>query len=148
MVKTFAVIFGLVFLVVGILGFVPAAAPDGMLLNTFHVNMAHNMVHVASGIISFCSRFQIFGVIYDVIAIWGFAVDTGNTLWVVSNNLPTPGSTSCLPWSCFSWASARQGKPLPTFPVISLAVARLIRLATAAILLRDRAGFGVLHHSL
>jgi heme/copper-type cytochrome/quinol oxidase subunit 3 len=51
MVKRFAVIFGLVFLVVGILGFVPVAAPDGILLNTFHVNTAHNMVHVASGII-------------------------------------------------------------------------------------------------
>jgi Domain of unknown function (DUF4383) len=35
---------------------------------------------------SFCSRFQIFSVIYAIIAIWGFAVDTGNTLWVVSNN--------------------------------------------------------------
>jgi hypothetical protein len=53
-----------------------------------------------------------------------------------------------LRWSCFSWASARQGKPLPKFPLVSLAVARLIRLPTAAILLRDRAGFGVLHHSL
>jgi hypothetical protein len=62
--------------------------------------------------------------------------------------LPTPGSTSCLSWPCFSWASARHGKPLPKFPLVSLAVARLIRLATAAILLRDRAGFGVLHHSL
>jgi hypothetical protein len=51
MVKTFAVIFGLVVSVVGILSFVAAAAPDGMLLDTFRVNMAHNMVHVASGII-------------------------------------------------------------------------------------------------
>ena len=30
--------------------------------------------------------FQIFGVIYAIIAIWGFAVDTGNRLWVVSKN--------------------------------------------------------------
>jgi hypothetical protein len=27
--------------------------------------------------------FQIFGVIYAGVAIWGFAVGTGNTLWVV-----------------------------------------------------------------
>ena len=96
MVKTFAVIFGLVFLVVGILGFVPAAAPDGMLLNTFHVNTAHNIVHLALGIFfpfvamggARASRiwFQIFGVIYAVVAIWGFGVGTGNTLWVISNN--------------------------------------------------------------
>jgi hypothetical protein len=25
-------------------------------------------------------------VIYAIVAIWGFAVGTGNTLWVVSNN--------------------------------------------------------------
>ncbi len=96
MVKTFAVIFGLVFLVVGTLGFVPAAAPDGMLLNIFHVNTAHNIVHLASGIIFLFTAmggvgplrmwFQIFGVIYAVVAIWGFAVGTGNTLWVVANN--------------------------------------------------------------
>ena len=32
--------------------------------------------------------FQIFGVIYAGVAIWGFAVGTGNTLgsWVVSSN--------------------------------------------------------------
>jgi Domain of unknown function (DUF4383) len=51
MVKAIALIFDLVFLVVGILGFVPAAAPDGMLLNIFHVNTARNIVHLASGII-------------------------------------------------------------------------------------------------
>jgi hypothetical protein len=34
--------------------------------------------------------FQIFGVIYTIVAIWGFAVGTRNTLWVVSNN---PGDT-------------------------------------------------------
>src|SRR5260370_26111086 len=62
--------------------------------------------------------------------------------------LPTPGSTLFLRWSCFSWASARQGKPLPKFRLVSLAVARLIRLAAAAILLRDRAGLGVAHCSL
>jgi hypothetical protein len=67
-----------------------------MLLNTFHVNTAHNIVHLASGIFFLfaamggarASRiwFQIFGVIYAVVAIWGFGVGTGNTLWVVSNN--------------------------------------------------------------
>ena len=95
--------------------------------------------------------FQIFGVIYADVAIWSFAVGTGNTLWVRGSCrviLPTPGSTSCLRWSCFSWASARQGKPLPKFRLVSLAVARLIRLAAAAILLRDRAGLGVAHRSL
>ena len=52
MVKSIAVIFGLVFIVIGILGFVPAIAPDGMLLNIFHVNAAHNVVHLATGIVA------------------------------------------------------------------------------------------------
>jgi hypothetical protein len=36
MIKGAAILFGLVFLVVGILGFVPAAAPNEMLLGVFH----------------------------------------------------------------------------------------------------------------
>ena len=46
MVKTAAVLFGVVFLLVGILGFVPAVTKDQMLLGIFHVNAAHNCVHL------------------------------------------------------------------------------------------------------
>lgn len=47
MVKTAAILFGVVFLFIGILGFVPAATPaNGMLLGIFHVNTAHNIVHL------------------------------------------------------------------------------------------------------
>ncbi|MBA2368414.1 MAG: hypothetical protein H0V82_05250 [Candidatus Protochlamydia sp.] len=38
MLKTFAKIFGVIMTVVGLLGFVPQATPDGMLLGIFHVN--------------------------------------------------------------------------------------------------------------
>jgi uncharacterized protein DUF4383 len=100
MVKSAAILFGLVFLVVGILGFVPAATPvtDGMpmLLGIFHVNAAHNVVHLASGIVFLlcglagagASRafFKIFGIVYAIVAIWGFVAGNGNTLFVVSNN--------------------------------------------------------------
>src|SRR4051812_32214391 len=55
MVKTAAILFGLVFLLVGILGFVPAATPDTngmpMLLGIFHVNTVHNFIHLASGVV-------------------------------------------------------------------------------------------------
>jgi hypothetical protein len=51
MVKAAAILFGLVFLVVGILGFVPAATNNEMLLGIFHVNLAHNIVRLASGAI-------------------------------------------------------------------------------------------------
>jgi len=100
MVKSAAILFGLVFLVVGILGFVPAATPvtDGMpmLLGIFHVNAAHTVVHLASGIVFLlcglagagASRafFKIFGIVYAIVAIWGFVAGNGNTLFVVSNN--------------------------------------------------------------
>src|SRR5438132_3618228 len=47
MIKTAALLFGIVFLLIGILGFVPAVTPDnGMLLGIFHVNTAHNIVHL------------------------------------------------------------------------------------------------------
>ena len=96
MAKSLAVLFAIVFLAVGILGFVPAVTKDQMLLGIFHVNLAHNIVHLASGIIFLLAAmdgagasrawFQIFGLIYAIVAIWGFAVGNGNMLWVVSNN--------------------------------------------------------------
>jgi len=52
MVKAAAILVGLIFLLIGIVGFVPAITPaNGMLLGIFHVNTAHNIVHLASGIV-------------------------------------------------------------------------------------------------
>ena len=100
MIKSLAILFGIVFLVVGILGFVPGATKDvdgmPMLLGIFHVNAAHNFVHIASGVVFLLAGmagagpaqtwFKIFGLVYALVAIWGFMAGTGNTLWVVSNN--------------------------------------------------------------
>jgi hypothetical protein len=52
MAKTLALLFGVVFLLIGILGFVPAVAPNEMLLNIFHVNAAHNAIHLLTGVIA------------------------------------------------------------------------------------------------
>lgn len=49
--KAFALLFGLVLVVVGILGFVPQFVTDGMLLGIFGVNAAHNLVHVLTGLL-------------------------------------------------------------------------------------------------
>jgi hypothetical protein len=97
MIKGAAILFGLVFLVVGILGFVPAAAPNEMLLGVFHVNTAHNIVHVASGaVFLMCglagtgpSRtfFQIFGVVYALVAVLGFYYGDQPILGLISNNM-------------------------------------------------------------
>jgi hypothetical protein len=97
MVKSLALLFGIVFLAVGILGFVPGVTNDQMLLGIFHVNLAHNIVHLASGVIFLLASmggagpsrtwFQLFGIVYALVAAWGFVAKDGNTLWVVSNNL-------------------------------------------------------------
>lgn len=97
MVKTMAVLFGLVFLVVGILGFVPAVTKDQMLLGIFHVNTAHNAVHLLSGVVALlCGLmgagaakmyFRIFGLVYGAVAVLGF-LNPGDTmlLGLISNN--------------------------------------------------------------
>ena len=46
--RTVALVFGVVFLLVGILGFVPALTPGGALLGLFMVNGVHSVVHLSS----------------------------------------------------------------------------------------------------
>ena len=101
MAKTFGMLFGIVFLAVGILGFVPGVTttgPDGMpmLLNIFMVNTAHSIVHIASGaVFLFASMagagaarlwFKIFGLVYAVVAVLGFMTPNGMLLNMISNN--------------------------------------------------------------
>src|SRR5438046_468777 len=52
MLKKIAIAFGIVFIVVGLVGFVSAVTPDGKLLGYFEVNAAHNVVHIATGIVA------------------------------------------------------------------------------------------------
>jgi Domain of unknown function (DUF4383) len=103
MVKTAAILFGIVFLAVGILGFVPGATTDmngmPMLLGIFHVNAAHNFVHIASGVVFLLcgmagagpSRmfFKIFGIVYALVAVLGFIKGNGYLLGLISNNVAT-----------------------------------------------------------
>lgn len=98
MVKTAAVLFGVVFILIGILGFVPGITKDEMLLGIFHVNAAHNVVHLLSGaaalfagMTSFgASRmyFRIFGVVYGLVAVLGLMNMGQHTmlLGLISNN--------------------------------------------------------------
>jgi hypothetical protein len=101
MAKTFGMLFGIVFLAVGILGFVPGITTTGadgmpMLLGIFMVNTAHSFVHIASGVVFLLASmsgagaarlwFQIFGAIYAVVAILGFMTPNGMLLGLISNN--------------------------------------------------------------
>ena len=81
---------------IDILGFVPAVAPNEMLLNIFHVNAAHNAVHLLTGIVALLAGmagvgasktfFKIFGVVYGLVAVLGFVVGEGMLLGLISNN--------------------------------------------------------------
>ena len=67
-----------------------------MLLGIFHVNTARNLVHIVSGaILLFAAMsgagaarlwFQIFGVIYAIVAVLGFMNPAGPLLGMISNN--------------------------------------------------------------
>lgn len=79
--KTCAIVFGAVLIVVGILGFIPAVAPNGLLFNLFMVDTPHNIIHLLSGALAILSAinvryvilyFKIFGVIYGIIGVLGF----------------------------------------------------------------------------
>ena len=99
MAKTFGMLFGIVFLAVGILGFVPGVTKDEMLLGIFHVNTMHSVVHIASGaVFLFASMagagaarlwFKIFGLVYAVVAVLGFMNPNGPLLGMMSNNPAT-----------------------------------------------------------
>ncbi len=82
MAKTIAIIFGVVFVLVGILGFVPNPLVGAGAL--FDTNHAHDLVHLVFGIILLVVAFmapaksalwlKILGVVYLVIAVLGFVL--------------------------------------------------------------------------
>ncbi|MBU2051471.1 MAG: DUF4383 domain-containing protein [Gammaproteobacteria bacterium] len=78
--------FGVVFLLIGVLGFVPGITVDAdngnkLLLGIFEVNAVHNLVHLASGVVALLAAtsaryarlyFQVFGVVYGLVTVLGF----------------------------------------------------------------------------
>ncbi len=80
MAKTFALIFGVVFLVVGILGYFPNPIVGESAF--FHTDGVHNVVHLVSGVFFLLVAFfapayaaigmMVFGVVYLLVAILGF----------------------------------------------------------------------------
>lgn len=87
MLKNLAILFGVVFLLVGILGFFPVFTPvhsNGMryLLGLFEVGGIHNVIHIASGAAALAAGlnserlsqlwFRVFGVVYAIVTVVGF----------------------------------------------------------------------------
>ena len=96
MVQKLAWIFGIVMLVVGILGFVPGITSNGMLLGIFEVDAMHNIVHILTGIVAVAIAavagaharlfFKVFGVVYGLVAVLGLTMG-GNVLGMQMNML-------------------------------------------------------------
>src|SRR5258708_27770453 len=100
MLKKMAMVFGVVFLVIGILGYIPGITTGDnhdMLLGIFRVNSAHNIVHILSGLVALYvsmasdsaakTYFQVFGIIYLLVAILGFVYGDNAILGFVSSNM-------------------------------------------------------------
>jgi len=100
MLKIASIIFGIFFLVAGIGGFVPALSPEmeggRMLFGIFMVGPVHNFIHLASGAAALMCAFagggaarkyfQIFGVVYLLVAIIGFVYGNSPLLGMVEHN--------------------------------------------------------------
>ena len=96
MLKPAAIIFGIFFIVAGIGGFVSSLAPNGMLFGIFMVGPVHNTIHLASGAAALlCALagagaarkyFQIFGVVYLLVALVGFVYGNQPLLGMVEHN--------------------------------------------------------------
>jgi Domain of unknown function (DUF4383) len=94
--KTLGMLSGFLFLLGGVLGFVPGITDDDMFLGIFMVNTAHSIVHLASGAIFLIASmsgagaarlwFQIFGIVYAAAAVMGVYVGDGMILNLISNN--------------------------------------------------------------
>jgi len=82
MAKTLATWFGVIFLLLGVLGFIPGVTTDDGLFGIFHVDMIHNIIHLLTGVLALWmgmsgesgakGYFKLFGVIYAIVAILGF----------------------------------------------------------------------------
>lgn len=82
MLKLFAILFGLIFICIGILGFLPDFKTNELLFGFFMVNPIHNVFHLGTGVLAlFCGLssklackifFIFFGLLYIAIGIYGF----------------------------------------------------------------------------
>ena len=93
MLRIMAILFGITFIFAGVAGFLPSFTTDGLLFGYFAVDSMHNIAHIVSGVIAIMAAtspkytrwyFQIFGIIYAVVAIVGFW--RGGDLYIMTVN--------------------------------------------------------------
>ncbi len=104
--QTFALLVASVFLLVGILGFIPGIVTahdskfigqdgDSELLGLFQINFLHNLVHLAFGVIGFAMAKRVDsartyliggGVVYLVVFLYGLLIDFGSDANIINLN--------------------------------------------------------------
>ena len=96
MIQKLAWVFAAVFIVVGVLGYVPGVTSNGMLLGIFTVDSTHNVIHLLSGILAALAAmgsgayarlyFKVFGVVYALVTILGLTMG-GSVLGLIMVNM-------------------------------------------------------------
>jgi hypothetical protein len=86
MAKTLVMILGVVFVIIGLLGFFM----DSPLLGLFEVDTVHNVVHLLSGVIAIAAAAmgesaaktyaKVFGLVYALVTVLGFVMGTDEKL--------------------------------------------------------------------
>lgn len=94
MIRLVTILFGVALIFAGVAGFVPALTINGALFGIFEVDAMHNIVHIVTGVLAIMAAtnlrltklfFTIFGIVYTLIAIIGFARD--GDLFIMHVNL-------------------------------------------------------------
>lgn len=96
MVNIYAKVVGALLFIVGILGGIPAFAPDGMLFGVFMVDTVHNLFHLISGLVLLAAGFGVqwelsrrlvlgFAIVYGLLTLAGFLSPAGRVLGMQFN---------------------------------------------------------------
>lgn len=86
MLRKAALATGVVFVLIGVLGFIGPFVTDDKLLGLFRVDGTHNMVHILSGLAALAAStrrdwsrlfFQVMGVVYALVTVLGLIAGSG-----------------------------------------------------------------------
>jgi hypothetical protein len=95
MLKRYAIGFGVVILLIGIAGYIPALTPRGNLFGLFAVDPMHNIVHLITGaagiVVGYSSEhasrvfFETVGIVYAILVVAGLAYGGGPMMNMAHN---------------------------------------------------------------
>lgn len=96
MLRALAIVFGIVFICIGVAGFVPSFYVNDLLFGYFLVNFFHNSFHIITGVLAIMAGtsfyysklfFQILGIVYGILAILGFVLKGDLSFMMLHMNL-------------------------------------------------------------